>query len=48
MEFTWRFVWPAQIIAAAALCLALSVSASASLRGGENFAMAHLRQSGRD
>jgi hydroxymethylglutaryl-CoA reductase (NADPH) len=37
----------AQIIAAAALCLELSASASASTRGGENFAMAHLQQSGR-
>jgi hydroxymethylglutaryl-CoA reductase (NADPH) len=37
----------AQIIAAAALCLELSASASASLNGSENFAMAHLQQSGR-
>jgi hydroxymethylglutaryl-CoA reductase (NADPH) len=37
----------AQIIAAAALCLELSASASASVNGSENFAMAHLQQSGR-
>jgi hydroxymethylglutaryl-CoA reductase (NADPH) len=37
----------AQIIAAAALCLELSASASASTPGSENFAMAHLQQSGR-
>src|SRR6202035_5781011 len=37
----------AQIVAAAALCLELSASASASLHGSENFAMAHLKQSGR-
>jgi len=37
----------AQIVAAAALCLELSASASASLRGSENFALAHLQQSGR-
>lgn len=37
----------AQIAAAAALCLELSACASASLRGSENFATAHLRQSGR-
>jgi hydroxymethylglutaryl-CoA reductase (NADPH) len=37
----------AQIVAAAALCLELSASASASMRGSENFAMAHLQQSGR-
>jgi len=37
----------AQIIAAAALCLELSASASASSPGSENFAMAHLHSSGR-
>jgi hypothetical protein len=37
----------AQIVAAAAVCLELSASASASNRGSENFAMAHLQQSGR-
>jgi hydroxymethylglutaryl-CoA reductase (NADPH) len=37
----------AQIMAAAALCLELSASASASTPGSENFAMAHLQQSGR-
>ena len=37
----------AQIVAAAALCLELSASASASSPGSENFAMAHLQQSGR-
>jgi hydroxymethylglutaryl-CoA reductase (NADPH) len=37
----------AQIVAAAALCLELSASASASMRGSENFATAHLLQSGR-
>ena len=37
----------AQIVAAAALCLELSASASASTPGSENFAMAHLQQSGR-
>ena len=37
----------AQIIAAAALCLELSASASASSPGSENFAMAHLQSSGR-
>jgi hydroxymethylglutaryl-CoA reductase (NADPH) len=37
----------AQIVAAAALCLELSAAASASLRGSENFALAHLQQSGR-
>jgi hydroxymethylglutaryl-CoA reductase (NADPH) len=37
----------AQIVAAAALCLELSASASASTRASENFATAHLRQSGR-
>ena len=37
----------AQIAAAAALCLELSASASASTPGSENFAMAHLQQSGR-
>ena len=37
----------AQIVAAAALCLELSAAASASMRGSENFALAHLRQSGR-
>jgi hydroxymethylglutaryl-CoA reductase (NADPH) len=37
----------AQIIAAAALCLELSASASASSPGSENFAMAHLQASGR-
>ena len=37
----------AQVIAAAALCLELSASASASLRGSENFATAHATSSGR-
>jgi hydroxymethylglutaryl-CoA reductase (NADPH) len=37
----------AQIIAAAAVCLELSASASTSVNGSENFAMAHLQQSGR-
>jgi hydroxymethylglutaryl-CoA reductase (NADPH) len=37
----------AQIVAAAALCLELSASASAASRGSENFAMAHLQASGR-
>ena len=37
----------AQLVAAAALCLELSASASASTPGSENFAMAHLQQSGR-
>jgi hydroxymethylglutaryl-CoA reductase (NADPH) len=37
----------AQIVAAAAMCLELSASASASTPGSENFAMAHLQQSGR-
>jgi hydroxymethylglutaryl-CoA reductase (NADPH) len=37
----------AQIMAAAALCLELSASAAASRRGSENFAAAHLTQSGR-
>jgi hydroxymethylglutaryl-CoA reductase (NADPH) len=37
----------AQIIAAAALCLELSASASASQNGSANFALAHLQQSGR-
>jgi hydroxymethylglutaryl-CoA reductase (NADPH) len=37
----------AQIVAAAALCLELSAAASASMRGSENFALAHLTQSGR-
>ncbi len=37
----------AQIVAAAALCLELSASAAASTPGSENFAMAHLHQSGR-
>jgi hydroxymethylglutaryl-CoA reductase (NADPH) len=37
----------AQIVAAAALCLELSASASASMRGSENFALAHLASSGR-
>jgi hydroxymethylglutaryl-CoA reductase (NADPH) len=37
----------AQIIAAAALCLEISAAASASSPGSENFAMAHLQQSGR-
>lgn len=37
----------AQIMAAAALCLELSAAASASSPGSENFAMAHLQQSGR-
>jgi hydroxymethylglutaryl-CoA reductase (NADPH) len=37
----------AQIVAAAAICLELSASASASLRGSENFATAHLASSGR-
>jgi hydroxymethylglutaryl-CoA reductase (NADPH) len=37
----------AQIIAAATLCLELSASASMASEGSENFAMAHLKQSGR-
>jgi hydroxymethylglutaryl-CoA reductase (NADPH) len=37
----------AQIIAAAALCLELSASASAASPGSENFAMAHWQSSGR-
>jgi hydroxymethylglutaryl-CoA reductase (NADPH) len=37
----------AQIVAAAALCLELSAAASASMRGSENFALAHLNSSGR-
>jgi len=37
----------AQIVAAAALCLEVSAAASASSPGSENFAMAHLQQSGR-
>jgi hydroxymethylglutaryl-CoA reductase (NADPH) len=37
----------AQIVGAAALCLELSASASASMRGSENFALAHLASSGR-
>jgi hydroxymethylglutaryl-CoA reductase (NADPH) len=37
----------AQIVAAATLCLELSASAAASTPGSENFAMAHLQQSGR-
>ena len=37
----------AQIVAAAALCLELSAAASAASPGSENFAMAHLQQSGR-
>lgn len=37
----------AQIVAAAALCLELSASASASSPGSENFAIAHLHSSGR-
>jgi hydroxymethylglutaryl-CoA reductase (NADPH) len=37
----------AQIVAAAALCLELSASAAASTPGSENFARAHLQQSGR-
>src|SRR5579859_2171783 len=37
----------AQIVAAAALCLEVSAAASASTPGRENFAMAHLQQSGR-
>ncbi|HEV8340319.1 MAG TPA: 3-hydroxy-3-methylglutaryl-CoA reductase [bacterium] len=37
----------AQIVAAAALCLELSASAAMASAGSENFAMAHLRQSGR-
>ena len=37
----------AQVVAAAALCLELSASASASLRGSENFANAHSTSSGR-
>lgn len=37
----------AQIMAAAALCLELSASASAASPGSENFAMAHLQASGR-
>jgi hydroxymethylglutaryl-CoA reductase (NADPH) len=37
----------AQVMAAAALCLEISASAAASTPGSENFAMAHLQQSGR-
>jgi hydroxymethylglutaryl-CoA reductase (NADPH) len=37
----------AQIAAAAALCLELSVTAAMASQGSENFATAHLRQSGR-
>jgi hydroxymethylglutaryl-CoA reductase (NADPH) len=37
----------AQIVAAAALCLEVSAAAAASSPGSENFAMAHLQQSGR-
>ncbi len=37
----------AQIVAAATLCLELSASAAMASGGSENFAMAHLRQSGR-
>jgi hydroxymethylglutaryl-CoA reductase (NADPH) len=37
----------AQLVAAAALCLELSASASASLRGSENFVTAHSTSSGR-
>jgi hydroxymethylglutaryl-CoA reductase (NADPH) len=37
----------AQIVAAAALCLEISASASAASPGSENFAMAHLQNSGR-
>ena len=37
----------AQIMAAATLCLELSASASACTPGSENFAMTHLKQSGR-
>jgi hydroxymethylglutaryl-CoA reductase (NADPH) len=37
----------AQIIAAAALCLELSASAAMASAGSENFATAHLKQSGR-
>jgi hydroxymethylglutaryl-CoA reductase (NADPH) len=37
----------AQIVAAAALCLELSASAAASTPGSQNFALAHLQQSGR-
>ena len=37
----------AQIVAAATLCLELSASAAMASAGSENFAMAHLRQSGR-
>jgi hypothetical protein len=37
----------AQIVAAAAVCLELSASAAASTPGSENFARAHLQQSGR-
>jgi len=37
----------AQVVAAASLCLELSAAASAASRGSENFAMAHLAQSGR-
>jgi hydroxymethylglutaryl-CoA reductase (NADPH) len=37
----------AQIIAATALCLELSAAASAATSNSENFAQAHLRQSGR-
>jgi hydroxymethylglutaryl-CoA reductase (NADPH) len=37
----------AQLIAAATLCLELSASAAASTHGSENFALTHLRHSGR-
>lgn len=37
----------AQIVAAAALCLELTAAASASLRGSEEFARAHLSRGGR-
>ena len=37
----------AQIVAATALCLELSAAASAATPGSENFALAHLAQSGR-
>jgi hydroxymethylglutaryl-CoA reductase (NADPH) len=37
----------AQLIAAAALCLELSAAAAASTQGSQDFARAHLRQSGR-
>jgi hydroxymethylglutaryl-CoA reductase (NADPH) len=37
----------AQVVAAAALCLELSAAASMASAGSENFATAHLKQSGR-